>query len=80
MKEKIVNILLDFVKERQIHISKVILELFADELIKHGFIVPVYCMDCEHRNEDGHCYVNVEGAGYKKTHSNGYCEWGEENG
>ena len=78
MQEKIVKILLDFVKKKHIPISKVVLELFADELIKHGFIVPVYCMDCSHRTEDGFCHQNVEGAGYKKTHSNGYCEWGED--
>ena len=40
MRDKIINILLDFVKDKQIHISKVILELFADELIKHGAIIP----------------------------------------
>lgn len=78
MKDKIVNILLDFVKEKQIHVSKVILELFADELIKHGVVIPTPCHKCKHQTEDGFCYKDIEGVSYKKTHLFGYCDKGEK--
>ena len=79
MKEKIVNILLAFVKEKQIHgNSKVVLELFADELIKHGCIIPIHCHECSHRNNDGFCFQDVALPGYKKTHIFGYCDKGEK--
>lgn len=80
MQKKIVNILLDFVKEKHIHVSKVVLELFADELIKHGFTLPVNCHECKHCTEDGVCFQDIEGVSYKKTHIFGYCDKGEKNG
>lgn len=83
IKEEIVDILLNFTKDKHIHISSVVLELYAEELIKHGLtIVPTRCQHCTHRNEDGFCYVDVEGVSYKKTHEDGYCDRGErrENG
>ena len=78
MKEKIVNILLAYVKEKQIHCSRVILELFADELIKHGATIPVNCHECKHLTEDGFCFQDIEGVSYKKTHIFGYCDKGEK--
>ena len=78
MKEKIVNILLAYVKEKRIHVSKTILELFADELIKNNLIIPVCCHECSHRNDDGHCFQDIEGVSYKKTHIFGYCDKGEK--
>lgn len=79
MKDKIVEILLAFVKEKQIHgNSKVVLELFADELIKHGLTLPVNCHECKHRTEDGFCHQDVAIPGYKKTHVFGYCDKGEK--
>lgn len=81
MKEKIVKILLDFVKEKQIHgNSKVVLELFADELIKHGVVIPTSCHECKHLTQDGFCYKDIEGVSYKKTHIFGYCDKGEKDG
>lgn len=80
MKEKIVEILLAYVKEKQIHVSKIILELFAEELIKHGAIIPINCHECSHRNDDGFCYQDIALPGYKKTHIFGYCDKGERNG
>lgn len=77
MQEKIVKILLDFVKEKHIPISKVVLELFAEELIKHGFTLPVNCHECKYRTEDGFCHTDVALPGYKKTHVFGYCDRGE---
>ena len=77
MQEKIVKILLDFVKEKHIPISKVVLELFADELIKHGVIIPINCHECSHRNNEGFCFQDVALPGYKKTHIFGYCDKGE---
>lgn len=79
MREKIVNILLAYVREKHIHVSKIILELFADELIKHGAIIPINCHECSHRNDDGHCFKDVALPGYKKTHTFGYCDKGERN-
>ena len=78
MQEKIVNILLDFVKEKHIPISKVVLELFADELIEHGVIIPVNCHECSYYTDDGICFKDVEGVSYKKTHIFGYCDKGEK--
>ena len=76
MRDAIVNILLAYVKKHRIHASKVILELFAEELIAHGVVIPTQCQDCKYRTEDGHCFVNIEGVSYKKTHPDGYCEGG----
>lgn len=78
MREKIVDILLTYVKKHQIHVSKVIIELFADELIKHGATIPVCCHECTYLTEDGHCFQDIEGASYKKTHVFGYCDKGEK--
>ena len=79
MKEKIVNILTALVKERQIHGNgRVVLELFADELIKNHITIPVYCHECKHRTEDGFCYKDIALPGYKKTHMFGYCDKGEK--
>lgn len=75
-KDRIVQILLDYTKEKQIHVSQVILELYADELIKEGITFRVRCKECVHRTVDGHCFVCVEGAGYLKTHDDGYCDKG----
>ena len=78
MKEKIVDILFSFAKRRRIAASRVIIELFADELIKHGITFPVNCHECKHLTEDGHCFQDIEGASYKKTHVFGYCDKGEK--
>lgn len=78
MRDKIANILFNFAKEKQIPCSKVTSELLADELIKHGAIIPINCHDCSHKNNDGHCFVDIEGVSYKKTHIFGYCDKGEK--
>ena len=78
MRNKIVNILLAYAKEKQIPGSKVIFELFADELIKHGATIPVYCHECKHCTEDNFCYQDISIPGYKKTHIFGYCDKGEK--
>ena len=78
MKDVIVNILFNFAKKRRIAASKVILELFADELIKHGVVIVTKCDDCKHFTDDVFCYKDVEGVSYKKTHKEGYCDNGEK--
>ena len=79
MKDKIVNLLSALVKKRQIHGNgTVVLDMFADELIKHGATFPVHCHECKHRTEDGFCHVDVAIPGYKKTHIFGYCDKGEK--
>jgi hypothetical protein len=78
VRDRIVNILFDFAKKHRIAASKVIIELFADELIKHGVVLVTKCGDCKHLTEDGFCYKDVEGVSYKKTHKEGYCDKGEK--
>ena len=78
MRNKISNILFNFAKKKQIPCSKVTCELLADELINHGAIIPINCHDCSHRNNEGHCFVDVATPGYKNTHIFGYCDKGEK--
>lgn len=79
MKDKIVNILSALVKKRQIHGNgRVVLEMFADELIKNHITIPVCCHECKHRTEDGFCHQDISTPGYKKTHIFGYCDKGEK--
>lgn len=78
MRDKMVNILLAYAKEKQIPGSRVIFELLVDELMKHGAIIPINCHDCSHRNDDGHCFKDIATPGYKKTHIFGYCDKGEK--
>lgn len=73
-KDRITNILLNFAKEKQMPCSMVICELLAEELIRNDVIIPTHCSECPHCNSDGHCFVDVEGVGYKKTHKGGYCD------
>lgn len=77
MREKIFNILLAFARKKCIAPSSVVLGLFAEELIRHGAVIPVRCANCKHRTEEGFCFKDVEGVSYKKTHENGYCDKGE---
>ena len=77
MRDTMVNILLAYVKDKQIPGSRVIFELLVDELIKHGATIPVRCNECTHRTDDGHCYQDVATPGYKKVHEEGYCDKGE---
>lgn len=78
MKNKITNILLAYAKEKQIPGSRVIFELLAEELIKHGATIPVYCHECKHRTHEGFCHKDIATPGYKKTHIFGYCDKGEK--
>lgn len=79
MKNKITNILLNLVRDKHIHGNgTVVLEMFADELIKHGVIFPVHCYECKHRTEEGFCHKDIATPGYKKTHIFGYCDKGEK--
>ena len=41
MRNRIISILLDYVKKKHIPISSVVLGLFADEPIKHGATIPI---------------------------------------
>lgn len=78
MENKIKNILLNFLKKKQIPGSKVVCELIADELVTRGVVIPVYCHECKHRTEDGFCHQDISTPGYKKTHIFGYCDKGEK--
>ncbi len=79
MRTKIVTILRNLVRDRHIHGNgTVVLEMFADELIKQGATFPVHCHECKHCTEDGFCYQDIALPGYKKTHIFGYCDKGEK--
>ena len=47
-KEKITEILKAYTKKHNISASTVILEEYAEELVKQGVIVPVMCKDCRY--------------------------------
>ena len=76
-KEKIKQILLDYAKNRHIAFNSVTFELLANELVKQGLtFVPTKCQNCTYLTEQGFCYVDIGGVGYKKTHEDGYCDKG----
>ena len=47
-KLKITEILKAYTKKNNIYASSVILEEYAEELVRQGAIVPVRCKDCKH--------------------------------
>lgn len=66
-KEQIKQILVDYTKKNGISASVVILEDYADELIKHGVTLPVRCKDCAH-------YVEFPGMTFKGRTAK-HCIW-----
>ena len=41
-------------------------------------VVPVvYCKDCKHLTDDGLCFKNIGGVGYKKPRQDDFCSYGE---
>ena len=51
MKDKIANILKEYTKKNGISASFVILEDYAEELVKNGAELVVKCKDCKHWRE-----------------------------
>lgn len=47
-KERITEILKAYTKKHNIMASSVILEEYADELVKQGVVMPIRCKDCKH--------------------------------
>lgn len=47
-KQKITEILKAYTKKHNISASSVILEEYAEELIKQGAVMPIRCKDCKH--------------------------------
>ena len=45
-KERITEILKAYTKKHNIMASSVILEEYADELVKQGVVMPIRCKDC----------------------------------
>jgi hypothetical protein len=37
----------------------------------------VRCKDCKHLTEDGVCFKNINGVGYKKPRQDDFCSYGE---
>ena len=37
----------------------------------------VHCKNCEYLTEDGLCFKNIGGVGYKKPSQNAFCSYGE---
>ena len=47
-KERITEILKTYTKKHNIMASSVILEEYAEELIRQGIVMPIRCKDCEY--------------------------------
>lgn len=47
-KERITEILKAYTKKHNIMASSVILEEYADELVKQGVVMPIRCKDCKY--------------------------------
>ena len=54
-REKITEILKAYTKKHNIMASSVILEEYAEELIRQGVVKVVRCKDCKHRTNKGIC-------------------------
>lgn len=66
-KQKIVDILKAYTKKHNISASVVILEEYAEELVKQGFTNPVRCKSCKHWQYQGEDNIFECGFG-KCTH------------
>ena len=91
MKDKIANILKDYTKKNGISASVVILEDYAEELVKNGAELVVKCKDCEHWGECfydpiterkyGECHRPLgDYGGNAGTNENDFCSYGEKKG
>lgn len=89
MKNTIANILKEYTKKNHISASFVILEDYAEELVKNGVQAIVKCKDCKHwekccydpiiEREYGECRrpLGEDGAS-KETAENDFCSFAEK--
>ena len=79
-KEKITEILKDYTKKHNISASSVILEEYAEELIRQGVTMPIRCKDCKWLYKPSQLCTNkrnrVFNTGVKRDF-NCYCSYGE---
>jgi hypothetical protein len=89
MKEKIANILKEHTKKNGISASFVILEDYAEELVKHGVQPVIQCEKCKYWKKYGNdpiiercwgecCRPLGEDGGLKETAENDFCSYAEE--
>jgi hypothetical protein len=88
MENKIANILKEYTKKNGISASFVILEDYAEELVKNGAQLVVNCENCKYWKE--HCYDPITERKYGECHrplgeygdiagtaENDFCSYGE---
>ena len=89
MKEKIANILKEYTKKKRIMASSVILEDYAEELVKHGVQSIIQCGKCKYWKKYGNdpiigrcwgeCYRPLgEDGELRETCENDFCSYAEE--
>lgn len=82
-KERITEVLKAYTKKHNISASVVILEEYAEELIRQGVTMPIRCKDCKYykaqkqsvnwKNKKKYCCRVVA----LKVNENDYCSYGE---
>lgn len=86
-KERITEILKAYTKKHNIMASSVILEEYAEELVKQGVVMPIRCKDCEHCciSIDPKTNISIQKCGYvgfnpmqsSQVSDDFYCGFGE---
>ena len=77
-KEKITAILKAYTKKHNISASLVILEEYAEELIRQGVVMPIRCKDCKHCDpENRHCDHFMGTILPVSREDNDFCSYGE---
>ena len=88
MKDKIANIIKDYAKKNGISASFVIIEDYAEELVKNGAQIVVKCKDCKHwedciydpiiERRYGECHRPLgDYGGNAGTAEDDFCSYGE---
>lgn len=77
-KEKITAILKAYTKKHNISASLVILEEYAEELIRQGVVMPIKCKDCKHCDPyNRHCDHYMGTVLPVSREDNDFCSYGE---
>ena len=87
-KERITEILKAYTKKHNIAASSVILEEYAEELVKNGIITVVRCKDCKYWDKQGFDTLldvdfgnckrgHLESEFHSQTGENDFCNYGE---
>lgn len=77
-RERITEILKAYTKKHNIMASLVILEEYAEELIRRGVVMPIRCKDCKHCDPDNrHCDHYMGTVLPVSREDNDFCSYGE---